>query len=163
MADVPLSTYLGDGGKIIVTDERFAREVGAIRTDFVANGTTIKPGHVVTQTGETAPDVALQANGEVALGIVLEDPTGEHSDDIDDAWDDNYPIRVLLIPFPAIAWLIGDDAAAAAYLWNAILTAGATAGTVNDAVSDFELDYVGKTAQSGTSSTDLFGLMAWLG
>lgn len=163
MADVPLSEYLGDGGKIIVTNEALAREAGAIRTDFVANGTDIKPGYVVTQTGETAPDVDLQGNGEVALGIVLEDPTGQHSDDIDDAWDDNYTIRVLLIPFPAIAWVAGDDAAAAAYLWGAPHTAGATAGTVNDAVADFEIDFVGKAAQSGTSSTDLFALKLWLG
>jgi hypothetical protein len=147
----------------MVTDERFAREVGAIRTDFVANGSDIKPGWVVTQTGESAPDVDLQANGEVALGIVLEDPTGEHSDDIDNAWDDDYAIRLLLIPFPGICWVAGDDAAAAAYLWGAPHTCGATGGTVNDAVVDFEADYVGKAAQSGTSSSDIFALMLWLG
>jgi hypothetical protein len=163
MADTAMSVYIGDAGKIIVSDERFLREIGAIRTDFVANGSDIKPGYVVTQTGETAPDVDLQGNGEVALGIALEDPTGEHSDDVDDAWDDNYEIRVLLIPVPAIAWVAGDDAAAAAYVWGAPHTAGATAGTVNDAVVDFEADYVGKAAQSGTSATDLFALKLWLG
>ena len=57
--------------------------------NFRANGSDIKPASLVTQVGETYPDIDLcgykSSNNEYCLGVVLEN----YADDIDTAYDDN--------------------------------------------------------------------------
>ena len=57
--------------------------------NFRANGSDIKPGYLVTQVGETAPDIDLcgykSSNNEFCLGVVLE----KYGYDIDTAYTDN--------------------------------------------------------------------------
>jgi hypothetical protein len=151
---VAISAHTGDGGKIIVRGEREALASGSIVGMLRANGTDIQPGLMLTVEGETWPDVDLAADGETVFAAALEDPTGEHCDDIDDAWDDNSAIRAVLFPSPVELWSLGDDTAAAAYVAGQILTVSAnTAGMVIDIVVDYAVDYCGRAAMSGTSAT----------
>lgn len=157
MADVLMSALLADGGKIIVQGERECRIFGWIDTMHTANGTDLKPGYLVTEVGETFPDLDLVANGEAPYGLLLEDPTGEHSDDIDDAWDDNYAVRVLKFPSPIEAWVMNHDNAGAAWVRGTPTTvSGEEAGTCSDETSDIVIDFVGRYARPhAAGSADL--------
>lgn len=64
------------------------------------------PGHVVTETGHTFPDVGRpDADGDIPLGIVLDNPDA----DIDTYFADNAEVTVALIGSGACVWAYIDD------------------------------------------------------
>jgi len=89
-----------------------------ITTAVVAGASEVYPGHIVTSTGNTAPDVArADADGDVSMGIAL-DGKGISIDastklEIDTYFPDNEPIEVARVGSRLICWAYADDAVAA--------------------------------------------------
>jgi hypothetical protein len=147
---------IGLAGKIIYRGELFNAEMGWIDTTRTANGTDLKPGMLVTTTGETPPDVDVAADGEAVYGILLEDPSEKYSATIDTVYTDDKPVRILRFPAMAEVWVLQVQAVAAATLEGDIATTSAdTDGTITNVVADFAIDYCGKYATyDAAGSTD---------
>ena len=82
--------------------EKMGDETGVITVR--TNGSDIKPGHIVTKTGETinTPDVDLVgATDDITLGVVLNEP----NQDIDTAYGDNESINVAVIGSGCVCWV----------------------------------------------------------
>ena len=85
------------------------------------NGTTLKPGMVVTATGETYPDVFIpDGNDDVTLGIALD----RADKDIDTAFSDNDWITVAATRSGAGVWVYIDDDEGAIQPWTALYSTG---------------------------------------
>jgi hypothetical protein len=85
-----------------------------IQTFVVAGASELYPGHAVTSTGNTAPDVArADADGDVTLGVAL-DGKGISIDastklEIDTYFPDNEPVEVARVGSKLICWMYVDD------------------------------------------------------
>jgi len=79
---------MGDNGSTIIT---YTSDKPDAIIEAVTNGTDIKPGHVVTNVGESnEEDIDLCGQTETPLGVVLCNP--DHN--IDDAYSDNTTVQV---------------------------------------------------------------------
>ena len=79
---------MGDNGSTIIT---YTSDKPDAIIEAVTNGSDIKPGHVVTNVGESnEEDIDLCAQTETPLGVVLCNP----DQDIDTAYDDNTTVQV---------------------------------------------------------------------
>ncbi|MHC4645069.1 MAG: hypothetical protein ACYTBJ_06190 [Planctomycetota bacterium] len=86
------------------------------------NGTTLKPGMVVTATGETDPDVFIpDGNDDVSLGIALD----RADKALDTAFADNIWIDVMTTRCGGGAWGFVDDDTGAIEPWTALYNTGA--------------------------------------
>ena len=86
------------------------------------NGSGLYPGMVVTETGQTAPDVYIpDGNDDVSLGIVLDNADA----DIDTAFSDNDVVTVAYVRSGAGVWGYLDDDEGALAIWTAVYSTGA--------------------------------------
>ena len=95
---------------------------GAGMSSRRVNGSALKPGMIVTATGETDPDVYIpDGNDDVSLGIAL-----DRADlDIDTAFADNSWITVLHTRSGGGGWVFVDDDTGAIEPWTALYNTGA--------------------------------------
>jgi hypothetical protein len=153
-----LSDFLGLAGNVIHNGVLYAYQYGLIDTTKTINGSDMKPGIMVTTTGETTPDVDVAADGEAVYGILLEDPSEKYSADVDTVYTDDSPARILKFPAgPVQVWALQDQAAGAAVEPGDHATvSGATAGHITNVVADREIDYCGRyLSEDAAGSTDV--------
>lgn len=86
------------------------------------NGSTLKPGMVVTSSGETDPDVFIpDGDDDVSEGIALD----RADKDIDNVFADDLWITVMQVRAGGGAWGFVDDDEGAIEPWTALYSTGA--------------------------------------
>lgn len=133
------------------------------------NGSDIKPGHIVTNYGESVnEDVDLCGAGEPPLGVALEHVANDglasirDTPDIDTLYTDNAVVRVALCGsgMTVLCWLAGQTTTTAVYGGTKLVTAASgkcslpTFSTTTDQLyADFN-GFFGRSIEYDTGGSD---------